>query len=132
MSAVQLERGASKETFPQGAEHRHSGSYASCPRCGSGRLRHVSGLRDLATRALTGKRHYRCSNCGWQGLKHRLRGHANKAAGRGHRRPVERRTVVLALLLGLSAFWLLFHQRCEQVTPEKWNEKKPDFNEDWR
>ena len=43
-----------------------------CPKCGSDRLKGAPATLSSAAWIATGRRRYRCADCGWAGWKHRL------------------------------------------------------------
>ncbi len=102
------------------------GHDVGCPVCGSHRLRHVSGVRDVAARLVFGKRRYVCSACGWTDWKHRLVRHGTP----GKRRPAEaglqgRGLAILTVAIIGVLLWLAFSPACDPAAPARWDDPDP-------
>jgi predicted RNA-binding Zn-ribbon protein involved in translation (DUF1610 family) len=88
-----------------GAEIPHAPH--GCPSCGSERLRHVEDASDRLAR-FAGKRHYRCSACGWSGWKHRLKRRHRAATPRAERPQITRKQVIFLLIcLAVVIAWYI-------------------------
>jgi DNA-directed RNA polymerase subunit RPC12/RpoP len=93
---------------------------SGCPKCGSQRLKGTSlTLVSPIAELLFSRRHYRCSECGWRGWKHRLR-RLGKPTGSliDNGKPQARANWFFVLLIGLLlAAAVVLVRSCEPADP---------------